>query len=59
MLISGVQQSDSVIHIQGSIPLQILFPFRLRQYFFLFIMAIFILEIVHNEGRKDQMEKEK
>ena len=31
MLVSGVQQSDSVIHIHVSILLQILFPFRLLQ----------------------------
>lgn len=73
MLVSGVQQSDTVIctqvsidtvtHTHVSILLQILFPFRLRQYFFLFITVIFILEIVHNEERKDQiqdrMKKEK
>ena len=29
MLVSGVQQSDSVIHIHVSILFQILFPFRL------------------------------
>ena len=29
MSVSGVQQSDSVIHIHVSILLQILFPFRL------------------------------
>ena len=31
MLVAGVQQSDSVMHIQVSILLQILFPFRLLQ----------------------------
>ena len=31
MLVSGVQQSDSVIHIPDSILFQILFPFRLLQ----------------------------
>ena len=31
MLVSGVQQSDSVIHIHVSILFQILFPFRLLQ----------------------------
>ena len=31
MLVSGVQQSDSVIHIPISIPFQILFPYRLLQ----------------------------
>ena len=31
VLVSGVQQSDSVIHIHGSILFQILFPFRLLQ----------------------------
>ena len=31
MLVSGVQQSDSVIHMHVSILFQILFPFRLFQ----------------------------
>ena len=31
VLVSGVQQSDSVIHIHVSILFQILFPFRLLQ----------------------------
>ena len=31
VLVSGVQQSDSVIHIHVSIPFPILFPFRLLQ----------------------------
>ena len=31
VLVSGVQQSDSVIHIHASILFQILFPFRLLQ----------------------------
>ena len=31
MLVSGIQQSDSVIHINVSIHFQILFPFRLLQ----------------------------
>ena len=31
MLVSGVQQSDSVIHIHVSILFQILYPFRLLQ----------------------------
>ena len=31
VLVSGVQQSDSVIHIHVSILFQILFPFRLSQ----------------------------
>ena len=31
MLVSGIQQSDSVIHIHVSILFQILFPFRLLQ----------------------------
>ena len=31
VLVSGVQYSDSVIHIHGSILFQILFPYRLLQ----------------------------
>ena len=31
MLVSGIQQSDSVIHIQVSILFQVIFPFRLLQ----------------------------
>ena len=31
VLVSGVQQSDSVIHIHVSILVQVLFPFRLLQ----------------------------
>ena len=31
LLVSGVQQSDTVIHIHVSILFQILFPFRLLQ----------------------------
>ena len=31
VLVSGVQQSDSVIHIHVSILFQVLFPFRLLQ----------------------------
>ena len=31
VLVSGVQQSDSVLHIHVSIPFQILFPIRLLQ----------------------------
>ena len=31
MVVSGVQPSDSVIHMYISIPIQILFPYRLLQ----------------------------
>ena len=31
VLVSGVQQSDSVVHIHVSVLFQILFPFRLLQ----------------------------
>ena len=31
VLVSGVQQSESAIHIHISIPLQILFPYRLSR----------------------------
>ena len=45
VLISGVQQSDSVIHIHVSILFQILFPFRLLQN----IMVLICISLVTND----------
>ena len=40
VLVSGVQQSDSVIHIHISILFQILFPYRLLQIIIIIIFFI-------------------
>ena len=53
MLVSGVQQSDSVIHIHVSILFQILFPFRLlhniEQHSLYYIVGLCWLSILNTE----------
>ena len=40
LLVSGEQQSDSVVHVHVSILSQMLFPFRLLQNVFIFLFGI-------------------
>ena len=57
VLVSGVQQSDSVIHIRVTILFQIPFPFRLLQSIVLYSRSTCTRWAREKEGRKERKNK--